>query len=287
MWKRLLHPTNRSIRLGVGLLLAGLFCIQCTRTEAFKESDHIIAISGSELGTTNPAAVEELVTLAKEDQIALLERCLANYRSSYKDFTCTFIKQEMIRGSLNQEQEISVKHIDEPFSVAMAWVKNAPLADRILYVEGKNDNQMLVRPTGIILRALVGGYLAKPPDGPEAMQSTLRPVSLFGFERGLESLLEVYHKAQQAGDLKTEWGQFAEVSGRKCLVIVRYLPAKDGYPSHKTVIYIDVDRLVPLCIEGFDWDNNLQCRYIYQDVKFNVGLTADDFLPETNEMVVK
>jgi outer membrane lipoprotein-sorting protein len=65
------------------------------------------------------------------------------------------------------------------------------------------------------------------------------------------------------------------------------LPAKDDYPTYKTVIYIDVDRLVPLCIEGFDWDNNLQCRYIYQDVKFNVGLTQDDFLPETNEMVVK
>ena len=37
MLRNLLNPTNRRIRLFVGLLLAGLFCIQCTRSEAIRD----------------------------------------------------------------------------------------------------------------------------------------------------------------------------------------------------------------------------------------------------------
>jgi len=287
MLKRILRPTNRRTRWIVGIFLAGLFCIQCTRTEAFRESQHIIAISGQDLGQVAPDAAAELQDLARRDQIALLERCLENYEANYQDFTCTFIKQEMIHGSLKPEQEIAVKHMAAPFSVAMEWTVNAPVADRILYVEGKYGDQMLARPKSPLLQALVGGHVSRPPDGPEAMKNTLRPVNLFGFGRGLKSLIQVYKKAQQAGDLKTGVGEYAEVAGQQCLVLIRYLPPKADYPAQKTVTYIDLTHMVPICIEGYDWDENLMCRYIYKDVKFNTGLSADDFLPEANGMTSK
>lgn len=287
MLKRLLHPTNRRTRWIVGIFLAGLFCIQCTRTEAFKESKYIIAISGHDLGQLAPDAALELEELAKTDQIALLERCLENYQANYSDFTCTFIKQEMIHGALKPEQEITVKHIAEPFSVAMEWLTNAPVGDRVLYVEGKNGDQMLVRPKSPLLQVLVGGHVTRPPDGAEAMKNTLRPVNLFGFGRSLQSLLDVYRAAEEAGDLKTAVGEYAEVAGQKCLVLVRYLPAKPEYPAYKTIVYIDLAHMVPICIEGYDWDEQLICRYIYKDLKFNIGLSADDFLPEANGMTAK
>ena len=194
MLKRLLRPTNRRTRWLVGLFLAGLFCIQCTRTEAFKESKYIVALSGQDVGQTDPQATENLEKLAKRDQIALLEHCLANYNASYQDFTCTFIKQEVIHGTLKPEQEIKVKHMVSPFSVAMTWVTNAPIGDRVLYVEGANDGQMLVPPKSPLLQALVGGHVSRQPDGADAMRNTLRPVNMFGFGRGLESLLDVYKR---------------------------------------------------------------------------------------------
>ncbi len=284
MWKQLLRPTNRKVRLLVGLFLAGLFCIQCARTEAINESKYIVSIGGKVFGRNAPEVVSELERLARTDHIALLERCLANYNSNYRDFTCTFIKQERIHGVVGKVQEISVKHMAYPFRVAMAWTKNAPLGDRVLYREGMDNNQMRVRPNGPILRALAGWSVLRTPDGPEAMRSTLHPVNKFGFGRALSSLIDVYRQAKAEGDLKTAFGNYAEIAGRRCLVLIRYLPAKNDYPAYKTITYIDVDYLVPICIQGYNWDQRPQCRYIYKDIKFNVGLTEDDFTPEANGM---
>ena len=59
---------------------------------------------------------------------------------------------------------------------------------------------------------------------------------------------------------------------------------QDPRIQNVTVTYVDVDYLVPICIEGYDWDMKLQCRYLYRDLKFNVALTSDDFTPEANKI---
>lgn len=281
--KRLLRPTNRKVRLAVGLLIAGLFCIQCTSSSQANKTTKLVVIGGVAMSGNTSEMAAKVEQLAKKDHIALLEYCLQNCQERYQDYTCTFIKQEQINGIKGKEQWIHVKFKNDPFSVVMAWTpETAPLGDRFIYVEGKNDGQMLVRPRGI-LGPLVG-TVKRQPDGPEAMQNTLRPVTMFGFERSLKSLLEVYDKAKQHGDLKEEFGGHADVAGRKCVVLVRYLPAKDDYPAAKTVICIDTEYLLPISVEGYDWENRCTSRYIFKDLKFNVGLKDSDFTPEANDM---
>jgi outer membrane lipoprotein-sorting protein len=62
---------------------------------------------------------------------------------------------------------------------------------------------------------------------------------------------------------------------------VRYLPWKPEYPGRKTLTYIDLEYLTPIMVEIYGWDDDhlLTCRYVSRNVKFNVGLTKDDFLP--------
>ena len=281
-----LRPTNRRIRLLVGFLLAGLFCIQCTTTDAFRESSFITSVGGKNIGRTADRELARIEKLAKTDHIALLEHCLARSRAEHRDYTCTLIKHEIINGQDKKEQEIRVKFLVKPYSVAMAWVRNAPMGDRVLYVEDQYDGKMLVRPSSGIIRNVLGiKTVSRPPDGAEAMKSTLRPVNKFGFERGLVSLLNVYKEAKQRGELtKTSFGGYADVAGRRAIVLVRYLPPVNDYPAYKTITYIDTEHLVPICIEGFDWDEEFSCRYIYKDIKMNVGLTAADFRPEANDL---
>lgn len=277
--KRLIRPTNRRVRGLVGCLLVGLFCIQCIPTG---QQDHGNTLIAMDQGANPHYVAEQLVHLAKTDHIALLKYCHDNCARRYRNYTCTLLKQERIKGALGEEQEVQVKFMDSPFSVVMKWVRNAPIADTMLYVEGKHDDRMIVRPKSGLLRILTGGSVFRKPDGPDAMKNTLRPVSLFGFQRGMRELLKVYVAARQAGDLDQRFGGFAEVAGRKTIVLERYLPPKDNYPARKTVIHIDPEYLVPICIEGFDWDDRLSCRYIYRDIQLNVDLTEDDFLPEAN-----
>ncbi len=209
-----------------------------------------------------------------------------NYDRNYTNYTCTLTKQERIGGKLGTEQEVKAKFKEAPFSVAMQWVRNAPLGDRVLYVEGKYNNNMLVRPTNSLLRMLTGGAVQRKPDGADAMRNTLRPVSLFGFRNGMRELVKVYIAARDAGDLTEKFGGFADVAGRKTIVLERYLPPRDDYPAWKTLVYIDPEYLVPICIEGYNWDEELSSRYVYQDVNFDAKLTDDDFLPEANGLKV-
>jgi hypothetical protein len=290
MLKKLLHPGNRRVRVFAGLLLAGLFCIQCTQSK-------VVGSSKLEKLSTAKAA-EKIEKLAREDHIALLEMCLANYDKKYRDYTCTLIKQEIIRGTQKPEQWMNVKFADKPFSVAMQWLNKTPkgalannqvkklyvpMGDRILYIEGKYDGKMVIRITNPLLRGLLGTQ-KRPPDGKDAMKNTLRPVSLFGFKRGINSLLDVYRQAAKKGHLKQEFGGYVKIAGRDAIVLVRYLPPKEDYPAKRTEVCIDLETLVPIRIQGFDWDGQCTSRYVYKDVKFNVGLDKAEFTPKANEI---
>jgi len=283
--RRVFKASNTRTRLAVGLLLAALFCIQCTRSDAFRSRKLFAAISNRSEGRITPAQLKHLEKLARTDHIALLKLALAHYDRNYHDYTCTFIKQERISGRLKDEQWIDVKFMDKPFSVAMKWVKNAPIGDRILYVGGKYNGQMLVRPKGFLFK-LVGTQMRRP-DGPDAMSNTLRPVTMFGFRKCLESLLDVYEAAESRGDADCSFLGYRKIGGRHAMVLQRVLPPRGDYPAKTTTWYLDTETLVPLGLEGTDWDDRLLCSYMYKDIRFNVGLAADDFDPAANGMPVK
>ena len=280
--KRIFRLTNNRIRLGVGIVLAALFFIQCNNTGALDKSELVTFVTGEKIGQTSPDIAAGLEELAKTDHVALLKRGLAHYDNSFQDYTCLFVKQERISGSMRPEQHIKVKFKERPFSVAMEWVKNVPLGDRVIYVEGKHNGMMLIRPKGIWKNIL--GTVARDPRSKQVMANTLRPVTQFGFRRSLQNLLEVYELAESRGEATNSFEGYKQIGDEKVLVLVRMLPARDDYPAKKTVVYLSVDHLVPLGVEGYDWDDQLFCSYFFKDVKFNIGLTDRDFTPEANGM---
>ncbi len=278
--KLTLIPRNHRIRLLVGVFLAGLFCIHCTHSEAVKNPrEKVVHVSGKEVGGNSPGVIKKVVALAKSDHMALLEYCLKNYERSYADYTCTFVKQERMAGKLGAPQVVEVKFMDDPFSVYMKWVRNIPAAERILYVEGKYNNKMLIKLKSSFLNILAG-TVTREPDSKEVMEKTRRPVTMFGFKRALKSLLDVYSKAAERNDLTQSFGGYVKLNGRDAIVIVRKLPPEKDYETAVTRTYIDLQYLVPVKIEGTNWDGQLTGTYIYKDIKFNVGLNEDDFLPE-------
>lgn len=243
------------------------------------------------LDTNSDAKVPpDVLTPAKTDHVALLKKGIARYDAvPVKGYTCRFVKREKIGGSLREEQAVDVKFLGDPFSVAMTWTKNPPLGDAMIYVEGqykddKGVSLMLVRPKPAF-QWLAGKSVLKLPDGPEAMQHSLRPVTKFGFRNGLVSLLEVYEKAVAAGDCQMRYDGVTDVGGRKCVVITRILPEGKGYPAKVTEACLDVETLLPLRIVGYDWDNSLLCNYEYHDVKLNPGVKPEDFTPQANGIV--
>ncbi len=285
-------PTNRRVRILVGAVLVGLGFVQITQSLATREQGvkKLITLDETVLLTGDAARLEKIRNLAETDHLALLKMGLAQFQQrGIPSYTCTFVKRERIRGKLGKEQHINVKFREKPFSIAMKWTKNPPLGDALVFVDGKFKNskgrsQMVVRPASKLLQKLTGGSVLRLPDGRDALKNTLRPCTYFGFQNGLKSLIQVYEQAREHGDSTEKFGGFTEVAGRKCIMLIRFLPNRPGakYPARKTIVCLDIKTLVPMRVVGYDWDDKLSCNYEYRDLNFDVALQGADFTPQAN-----
>ncbi|MCK5114407.1 MAG: DUF1571 domain-containing protein [Phycisphaerae bacterium] len=292
------RPSNKGVRVLVGLLLVVLMAIQVTQcVTATPEVSEltIVRIGENEVVTDNQSRLEKITELAKTDHLALLKMCQDEFNRQYSQngYTCTFVKQERIREKMSKEQHINVKFRPEPFSVAMLWIKNAPIGDSLVYVEGKylddhDRTQMVVRPKNGLIQKLVGGSVKKLPDGREAMKKTLRPCTEFGFANSIQSLIDIYAIARERGECIEEFTEgFADIDGRSCIILTRFLPERKDYPAKKTLVFIDVEYLLPVRVVGYDWKDRLSCNYEFKNVQLNVPFNDEDFTPAANDIVCK
>jgi hypothetical protein len=291
------RPSNKGVRIIVGLLLVVLLAIQVTQcVTATPEVSEIVIVKtdGKEIVTTDESRLEIIRKLAKTDHLALLKMCQDEFNRQYAEtgYTCTFVKQERIRGKMSKEQHINVKFRPEPFSVAMLWILNPPIGDSFVYVDGKYQDshgrsQMVVRPENDFFEKLVGGSVLKLPNGRDAMKNTLRPCTEFGFANSIQSLIDIYALARDRGECVEEFEEFARIDGRDCVVLGRYLPERKDYPAQKTLVFIDIDYMLPVRVVGYDWKDRLTCNYEFRNVKLGVSFDDEDFTPKANDILCK
>jgi hypothetical protein len=239
------------------------------------------AKAGITLPAVNEKAAEKQLTLAREDPVAFFDLALKNYNSKIRDYTCTFIKQEFVKAGLTKEQKIEVKFREGPFSVFMKWTENPGMVDRVLYVEGRNDNLAMVKPAGF-LGIFVRSHVNRPVDGPDAAKLSRKRLNQFGFENALKMIIETNTLAKKNGDLKFIQTGTGNVDGRPTLVFERFLPSKPCYPDQHLVVHIDREWLVPVATFCYDSRDRLLGKYIFADVKLNAGLAFNEFTAEAN-----
>ncbi len=223
------------------------------------------------------------ISLASSNPQKFFELALKHYQSNIRDYTCTFIKKEFVRGKYTKEQEIRVKFREGPFAVFMKWVKNAGLVDRVLYVKGHYDNKALVKPAGV-LGWFVPTHVKRPVNGPEAAKVSRKRLDQFGFANALKLIIDVNKVARKAGDLKFQFVGESELNGRKTFKFERFLPNKPNYPDQHLIVHIDQQWLVPIGIFAYNARNKLLGKYLYKDIKLNAGLAWKEFTPKANGM---
>jgi len=226
-----------------------------------------------------PDYSDRLIELARTDHVQLFRWAMENYDAQVRDYSATFVKQERINGKLNPSERIDVQFLDKPFSVLMQWQENPGMVDKLLYAEGHNDNQMIVHPTGLLSWIK---SVKRDPYSKEAQQSSRRTCDRFGYYRTMQDLLAVYELACQSGDLQIGYLGKTKVNGRTCVAMERLLPAKPEYPYARLVTEFDVQYLLPTAISCYDWRGQLVSRYVYENLRFNVGLTPEMFTLAAN-----
>ena len=234
-----------------------------------------------------------------------LEMAVSSYkdiRKNVRDYSCTLVRQERVNGRLMTPELMTAKvrhqrtrngKVAIPFGVYLKVASPARVKGReVLYVDGENDGDMLVRNGG---KRFAYVTIAMKPDSPRALRDNRYSLTEFGLENLVKRLIEVV-KEDIRSDVKTdvEFLQNASINGRSCTgVHVTHPDAESSHRFHKATVLIDTELKVPVHYEAYGWPTEddgrppLLEKYTYRDIKLNVGYTAQDFDKENPSYKVK
>ena len=191
-------------------------------------------------------------------------------------YSAVFHKRERVKGWLKVKETVSLK-FKKPFKVYMKWIEDPGKGREVLYVDGWNNNRILLREPGFL--GVVGMNL--PPQGAIAMKGSRHPIT----EIGLEHLVRIFgdniRKGLRTGELKYIRGQEGMVYGRRIQPLELIFPRdlRNGYYCYRSIISLDIEKRVPIHVQVFDWDDLLIEDYGYEDLLLDAGLTDADFDP--------
>jgi len=183
--------------------------------------------------------------------LMLLERGIRKF-ADVEDYTATFYKRERVEGTIGDAQVMRMKLRQKPFSVYMKWLKG-DVGRELLYVDGKYDGKMLVKLGGVKGRLLPTVKL--DPKGRRALSEARHPVTDLGL-LNLAKLILDYRRQ----DMKLKSGFQCRMfdnqvfNDRRCFCfIVEYSTPDISKVYRKSIVFIDKEWSVPVCVQNFGW----------------------------------
>lgn len=226
--------------------------------------------------------------------LLLLEKG-CHYLDTIPDYTATFSKQEFIGGALSENQVINLKCRHKPFSVYMKWIVGDK-GQELLYVDGENEQKMLVKMGG--LKGRLVPTLKLDPHGSLAMQECRYPITKAGIKALAETIIE-YRKKDLDKNLNTECVMIPnqKFDGKDCYCFIAHFANQEESETYrKSIIYIDSKTCLPVFVRGFGWpeeevasaspeeldSQTLIESYSFTDIKMKPELATADF-SQTNK----
>ena len=242
-------------------------------------------------GSPNQGDVEQAQSDA--DQSALTLRDVINFAAEsraavkdVKDYTVVFNKTEMVK-KLVIKQEMQMKFRAKPFSVYFLYRGGSAEGRQAIYVEGRNDNKLIVKEASGIASYVGGGVYLRLSD-PRVMAENRYPVTNVGIANLLEtSIRDWEHESKVAGaEVDVLFFPNAKLKDLPCQAVqVKHLKKHGDLKYHMNRVYFDKETKLPVRSERFGWPTRagekppLVEEYRYTNLKTNVKLTDADFDP--------
>lgn len=216
-------------------------------------------------------------------------------RETVHDFTCRLVKRERIGGFLQdmhyidmevREEVVRDNRLVRPLSIYLHFLGPRSVAGRrVVYVEGQNEGKMLVRNGGRHFDYVV---VSVDPNGDNAREETLVPVTEIGFNRLLGQMIEVLERHRRAdptgANTKAERISGAKINQRPCTVIrVTHPHEQPELEFHVANVFVDNELHAPVRVDYSGWPSNpraaspLIAEYTYTELKLNVNLPDATF----------
>lgn len=215
--------------------------------------------------------LEPVIAFAEESREAMKE---------VKDYTAVFMKKELVGGQM-VVQTMDMKFREKPFSVYFRYRSGQEQGREVLFVAGRNNNNLLVKETGI---KAVAGTIPLRPNDPKVMAENRYPITKVGISNILETAFEIWEVEKKFGEVDVKFYPNAKLGEVACQTfeIIHPQPRKE-FKYHISRLYFDKKTKLPIRAERFSWPRNpgdkppLMEEYTYNNLKLNVGLKDVDF----------
>lgn len=218
-----------------------------------------------------------------DQPIAWLGEARRNY-TAVKDYTCTMIKRERVRGVLQDENIISLTCKAQPFSIYMKWLGPAKFrGQEVCYVEGRNNGMMRVKSKGII--GGITDFINIAPNDRRVMDHSRHTIHEAGIGKLIEQSSQIMDAERRLNKTQVRTGEFA-FNNRRCLrVELARTERNDQIYCYRSLLYLDKDSKLPVRMENYDWpvsggnpDGELLETFSYVDLRFNSGVPDEFFI---------
>lgn len=244
----------------------------------------------------SPSVDQEAPQLHGKEALLESDRLMAESEARLENtpaYSATLVKQERIDRSLGDVEVIQLRMLHHPTKIALKWEEGAEAGQRLVYAQGENGGNMLVRKTKGLEARL--GILSLAPNGYLALKSSRYPVT----KLGLLELTRTIRK-HRAKDLERKSGVTAsllsqQLDGREVLCLaIEYespkLAPDDRHEYRKALIYIDSQSKLPVCVHCYGWPEKISGAnserldqttllesYAYKNINLEADVSGDDF----------
>ncbi len=261
------HVARAFALVGVCVAIGAAFCAETPEAKPIPSTPSPVY----------PKGREEMEPLARSNPVGFLQVARTWQAERVVGYTCRFQKVERIGGRLHKPETIRMKFRKTPFSVYLKWVVEPRKGQEVIYVEGAYKSKAVVHPPGIL------GFLIRKvsidPHGKLATKHSRKPITMAGMGNMISLVTRQCEQAQAKGDLTLTYEGIRHDGGRPSYVFKRVLPENRGYPCETLIIFIDVEYLVCVRTDAYDWGGELISHYFYTDLAVNPGVTDSDFDP--------
>ncbi len=263
MLTRFIRPSVLTLSLGLGLTCPG-FEVMAQQPAEPTQSD-------SAAPAEHPLAPALKYTKASRELL-----------DNVKDYQANFSKQELINGRmLTQQMEIKLRK--QPHSVYIKY-KLPQNGREILYVEGRNNNQILAHES-VGLKAMVG-TISLATNSPVVMEENRYPITMLGMSPMLDTIIKQWEAESQYGEIDVKFYPEAKLGQIACEVIESTHPQpRRQFRFHITRLYFDKQTHYPIRLEQFAFPQVpgqqpvLVEEYTFTNIQPNINLTEKDFDP--------
>jgi hypothetical protein len=213
---------------------------------------------------------------------AMLDRMEEAY-AAVRSYTARFVRQERVGDVIRPREEALVK-FQRPGRLYLRWVSGPPTGRELLFVEGRDDDSVLVHEPSGIARLFT---IVLAPDSPRVLRESRHPITDIGLGPLIELITRNARRALGQGELKTvDQGTATAIESgrpeRRLELILPRDPGK-GYYCHRVLVAVDATWGLPVEVMIFDWHDRLVATYAYRKLELNADLTALDFDPGNPE----